>query len=76
VAHHVGVRARQLPELRPQAGHPGHVEQAFALPQAGGHPVVVLLQVPAAALAAERAAADGDGPDVADERAQVGSEGS
>ena len=57
VVHHVGGRSpRQLPQPRPLAAQPRHVQQPLAALEAGLQPRVVIMQVAAAAGAGERPA--------------------
>ena len=75
MAHHVGGLAGQFPERGPHPGQVPDVEESLAFPEAGAHPVVVVLQVAAAPAAGERPAPGADRPDRADELGQVVGEG-
>jgi hypothetical protein len=66
-----GVTARQVPQLRPHPAQPVHVEQPRAADEARFQPLVVIVQVAAAAAAGERPAEGGDRPDADDELGQV-----
>jgi len=67
----VGITARQVPQLRPHPAQPVHVEQPRAADEARFQPLVVIVQVAAAARTGERPAEGGDRPDADDELGQV-----